>query len=70
MKLILKAKWFVIVMSIITTGCLDENNQLYLIDWDGAVVADPAIDIGTLLYWYIPRESWEILAKSLRYEVG
>lgn len=37
---------------------LDENNQLYLIDWDGAVVADPAIDIGTLLYWYIPREEW------------
>lgn len=38
---------------------LDENNQLYLIDWDGAVVADPAIDIGTLLYWYIPRNEWE-----------
>lgn len=38
---------------------LDENNQLYLIDWDGAVVADPAIDLGTLLYWYIPRDGWE-----------
>ncbi|KAA9027454.1 phosphotransferase family protein [Niallia endozanthoxylica] len=38
---------------------LDENNQLYLIDWDGAVVGDPAIDIGTLLYWYIPRNEWE-----------
>ncbi|WP_428911285.1 phosphotransferase [Niallia sp. Krafla_26] len=38
---------------------LDENNQLYLIDWDGAVVADPAIDIGSLLYWYIPRNEWE-----------
>jgi thiamine kinase-like enzyme len=38
---------------------LDENNQLYLIDWDGAVVGDPAIDIGTLLYWYIPRNAWE-----------
>lgn len=37
---------------------LDENNQLYLIDWDGAVVADPAIDIGALLYWYIPKEEW------------
>jgi thiamine kinase-like enzyme len=38
---------------------LDENNQLYLIDWDGAMVADPAIDIGSLLYWYIPRHEWE-----------
>ncbi|MCQ6274431.1 phosphotransferase family protein [Bacillus sp. V3B] len=38
---------------------LDENNQLYLIDWDGAVVGDPAIDVGTLLYWYIPRNDWE-----------
>ena len=57
-------------MSIITTGCLDENNQLYLIDWDGAMVADPAIDIGNLLYWYIPRDELGILAKSLWYEVG
>ncbi len=23
------------------------------------MVADPAIDIGNLLYWYIPREDWE-----------
>jgi thiamine kinase-like enzyme len=38
---------------------LDEHNQLYLIDWDGAVVGDPAIDIGTLLYWYIPQDTWE-----------
>lgn len=38
---------------------LSENNQLYLIDWDGAMIADPAIDIGMLLYWYIPKEEWE-----------
>jgi thiamine kinase-like enzyme len=37
---------------------LAEDNQLYLIDWDGAMVADPAIDLGLLLYWYIPEESW------------
>ena len=36
---------------------LDENNQLYLIDWDGAVVGDPAMDIGSLLYWYFLRMS-------------
>jgi thiamine kinase-like enzyme len=37
---------------------LAENNQLYLIDWDGAMIADPAIDLGLLLYWYIKEENW------------
>ncbi|WP_191270046.1 phosphotransferase family protein [Neobacillus kokaensis] len=38
---------------------LAEDNQLYLIDWDGASIADPAIDLGMLLYWYIPEENWQ-----------
>lgn len=38
---------------------LTEDNQLYLIDWDGAMIGDPAIDLGMLLYWYIPRDKWE-----------
>ncbi|RSK28221.1 phosphotransferase [Bacillus sp. HMF5848] len=38
---------------------LSDNNELYLIDWDGAVIADPAMDIGMLLYWYIPEYKWE-----------
>jgi thiamine kinase-like enzyme len=38
---------------------LSEDNQLYLIDWDGAMIADPAIDLGLLLYWYISKENWE-----------
>jgi thiamine kinase-like enzyme len=38
---------------------LAEDNQLYLIDWDGAMIADPAVDLGLLLYWYIPKENWE-----------
>jgi thiamine kinase-like enzyme len=38
---------------------LAEDNQLYLIDWDGAMIADPAVDLGQLLYWYIPEEDWE-----------
>ncbi|GAM12777.1 phosphotransferase family protein [Mesobacillus selenatarsenatis] len=38
---------------------LTEDNQLYLIDWDGAMIADPAIDLGLLLYSYIPEEEWE-----------
>jgi thiamine kinase-like enzyme len=37
---------------------LTEDNQLYLIDWDGAMIADPAIDLGLLLYSYIPDEEW------------
>nr|WP_318246253.1 phosphotransferase family protein [Bacillus sp. PS06] len=37
---------------------LTESKQLYLIDWDGAMIADPAIDIGMLLYWYIKEEDW------------
>lgn len=38
---------------------LDENNQLFLIDWDEAMIADPAVDLGLLLYSYVPRENWE-----------
>lgn len=38
---------------------LAENNQLYLIDWDGAMIADPAIDLGLMLYWYIAEDDWE-----------
>ncbi len=38
---------------------LTESNQLFLIDWDGAMIADPAIDLGMLLYSYIPRNQWE-----------
>ncbi len=38
---------------------LDEEDHLYLIDWDGATVSDPALDLGLLLYSYIPRHEWE-----------
>ncbi len=38
---------------------LTEDNQLYLIDWDGSMIADPAIDLGMLLYWYIPMDNWK-----------
>jgi thiamine kinase-like enzyme len=37
---------------------LSHTEQLFLIDWDGAMVADPAIDIGMLLYSYIPQDEW------------
>ncbi|HWO75741.1 MAG TPA: phosphotransferase family protein [Bacillus sp. (in: firmicutes)] len=37
---------------------LSAENELYLIDWDGALIGDPAIDLGSLLYWYIPEAKW------------
>ncbi|SDM90906.1 Thiamine kinase [Fictibacillus solisalsi] len=37
---------------------VSETNELFLIDWDGAMIADPALDLGLLLYWYIPRDNW------------
>ncbi|VEI34537.1 CTP:phosphocholine cytidylyltransferase involved in choline phosphorylation for cell surface LPS epitopes [Listeria grayi] len=38
---------------------VSEEDDLYLVDWDEAKLADPAIDIGVLLYQYIPREKWD-----------
>ncbi len=38
---------------------LTTAGQLYLIDWDNAMVADPAMDLGMILHWYIPEEEWE-----------
>nr|WP_235162435.1 phosphotransferase family protein [Sediminibacillus terrae] len=38
---------------------LSGDGQLYLIDWDNAKVADPAMDIGMILYWYIPEHDWD-----------
>ncbi|MED1061088.1 phosphotransferase family protein [Bacillus licheniformis] len=37
---------------------LTDQNQLYLIDWDGAMIADPAIDLGPLLYHYVEEREW------------
>lgn len=37
---------------------LSSKGDLYLIDWDGAMVADRALDLGLLLYWYIPTSKW------------
>lgn len=37
---------------------LSDNDDLFLIDWDGAMLGDPAVDVGMLLYWYIPEQEW------------
>ncbi|MGP4108249.1 phosphotransferase [Virgibacillus sp. L01] len=37
---------------------LTNKGQLYLVDWDNAMIADPAMDFGFVLKWYIPQEDW------------
>lgn len=37
---------------------LTESDQLYLIDWEGAVIADRALDLSMILYWYVERDEW------------
>ncbi|SNV03088.1 choline kinase [Staphylococcus piscifermentans] len=37
---------------------LSDHDELYLVDWEGAMLADPAIDIGMLLYNYVPQNEW------------
>lgn len=38
---------------------LSKTGQLYLIDWENAMIADPITDYGTVLNSYIPNEEWE-----------
>ncbi|EOV8884120.1 phosphotransferase family protein [Listeria innocua] len=38
---------------------ISEENELFLVDWDGAMLADAANDLGMILYQYIPREGWD-----------
>ncbi|MGV2622293.1 phosphotransferase family protein [Halobacillus sp. ACCC02827] len=42
---------------------LSSDDRLYLIDWDNAMVADPALDLGMLLYNYIPEDQWDMWLK-------
>ncbi|PXW88185.1 thiamine kinase-like enzyme [Streptohalobacillus salinus] len=38
---------------------ITDRGELYLIDWDNAEIADPAIDLSLLFKRYIPREDWD-----------
>lgn len=38
---------------------LSDHDELYLVDWEDAMIADPAIDLGMLLYTYVPEDKWE-----------
>ncbi|MFB4159894.1 phosphotransferase [Geomicrobium sp. JSM 1781026] len=37
---------------------MEKDDSLFLIDWDGASVADPALDLSVLLHWYVPKNKW------------
>ncbi|MFZ3579818.1 phosphotransferase [Virgibacillus sp. DJP39] len=38
---------------------LTDRSHLYLVDWDSAMIADPIVDVGFILKWYIPIEDWD-----------
>jgi len=38
---------------------LSSKGALYIVDWDHAMIADPVIDFGTILYKYVPETDWE-----------
>lgn len=38
---------------------LSKTGQLYLIDWENAMIADPVTDYGVVLNSYIPKEEWD-----------
>ncbi|MGF7014412.1 phosphotransferase [Ornithinibacillus bavariensis] len=37
---------------------LTDTDELYLIDWDQTMIADPIADYGMILNSYIPKENW------------
>lgn len=37
---------------------LSDNDELYLVDWEETMYGDPAIDIGYILYTYVPESQW------------
>ncbi|WP_163653413.1 phosphotransferase family protein [Listeria sp. PSOL-1] len=43
---------------------ISEAGEMFLVDWDEALLADPAIDLAMLLYQYIPKNKWEELLSS------
>ena len=37
---------------------LSDKHKLYLVDWEAAMIADPATDLSMLMCQYVPREQW------------
>lgn len=38
---------------------LSDTDELFLVDWEGAMIADPAIDLGMILYPYVDHNDWD-----------
>ena len=38
---------------------LSDSNRLYLVDWESATLADPAMDLSMLMCQYVPRKDWK-----------
>ncbi|SHF80508.1 phosphotransferase family protein [Ornithinibacillus halophilus] len=38
---------------------LTDDNQLFLIDWDNAMISDPMTDYGMVLLSYLPQDNWD-----------
>lgn len=38
---------------------LTDEGNLFLIDWENATIADPTMDYGMILKWYVPKENWD-----------
>ncbi|WP_027107715.1 phosphotransferase family protein [Lacticigenium naphthae] len=47
-----------------------ETDTLYLVDWDSAILADPAYDIGMLFSNYIEENAWEKWLKDYGVDVS
>lgn len=43
---------------------MNDDGEIFLVDWDNATIADPATDFGSLLKWYIPKEEWRDWLKN------
>ncbi len=56
----LDARFFTVVHGDVNHNnwLLSDRDELFLVDWEGAMIADPAIDIGMLLYNYVPERKW------------
>lgn len=38
---------------------LSDEDRLYLVDWESAMLCDPAMDLGVLLCQYVKKENWQ-----------
>jgi thiamine kinase-like enzyme len=42
----------------------DEQNRVYLVDWEQTRLEDPALDVGMLLHWYVPVSLWPVFVRE------